>query len=131
RLGTPIPNGLGAISALLKLGLGADLVSDAKPLQQPVDINSARATACRIDIGDRLCLQQSLPERLDGAYIGLGGTFFDHNTDTDAGKVDVAARRDFPSVREVIDNGGRDHPPNQKLPPPHPPPSTPPPLSFP
>ena len=62
---------VGDVAALLQLGLRLDLVGDAELVEQVRNVDAARAAARRIDIADRLRLEQRLLEGLDRGDVGL------------------------------------------------------------
>src|SRR5262249_12627577 len=96
------------IAAFLELGLWPHLIGDAEPLEQLVDVDSTRAAARRIDIGNRFGGKQRILEGPDRPDVGHRGAFLDHNTDRDGCQINPAVRDDFAGSGQAIDDYRRD-----------------------
>ncbi len=114
-VGLAADNPIGGTAALDQHGLGPHLRTDAEPIDQLREIDSAGTARRRIDIGHRPRLQQRLLERLDGADIGPLGAIFHSDPDTNPGEPDRIAG-DLARLLQFRDHRGRSHQQIEALP---------------
>ena len=109
KFGFAADDQIGNVAAFLEFGFRADLIGDAEPLEQFVDVDAARTAARGIDIGDGFRRQQRLLELVHRTDVRFGRALFDDDAHTDACKVDAAAGGDFTAGDHLIDHGRRYH----------------------
>src|SRR5262249_51346878 len=109
EIGLTPRNVLGDRAAGNELCLRLHLAGNPELVEQTGDVDPARATGGRIEIGDGLGGEQRLLERRDRADVRLRRAVFDNHSDANPREIDPAAGNELAFAREAIDRRRRQH----------------------